>query len=42
MTVEGIKERLSLFNQYDQMMKKLMKEMNGFLVDSRIVIGDLN
>lgn len=40
MTIEGIKERLSLFNQYDQMMEKLMKEMNGFLVDSRIVIGE--
>lgn len=40
MTVEGIKERLSLFNQYDQMMEKLMKEMNEFRVDSRIVIGE--
>ena len=40
MTVEGIKERLSLFNQYDQMMVKLMKEMNEFRVDSKIVIGE--
>lgn len=40
MTIEGIKERLSLFNQYDQMMEKLMKEMNEFRVVSRIVIGE--
>ena len=40
MTVDGIKKRLALFNQYDQMMEKLMKEMNEFRVDSRIVIGE--
>ncbi len=40
MTIDGIKERLSLFNQYDQTMEKLMKEMNGFRVNSRIVIGE--
>lgn len=35
MTVEGIKERLELFNQYDQAMEKLVEELEYFYKNSK-------
>lgn len=38
MTVEGIKKRLALFNQYDQAMENLVEEMNNFHQNSKTLV----
>ena len=38
MTVDSIKERIALFEQYDHTMEKLLKELDVFYKESRIVI----
>lgn len=38
MTVEGIKKRLDLFNQYDQAMGKLLEELNDFHKSSKALV----
>lgn len=40
MTIDGIKERLSLFNQYDHAMKKLVGELEAFRKESKEVVRD--
>jgi len=39
MTVDGIKARIALFNQYDQAMAKLTEELDDFYKNSKILIG---
>lgn len=38
MTVDSIKERITLFEQFDQTMKKLLEELENFYKESRIFI----
>lgn len=38
MTVDGIKERLALFNQYDQAMAKLVEELDDFYKSSKALV----
>lgn len=38
MTVDGIKERLALFNQYDQAMSKLVEELDVFYKKSKTLV----
>ena len=38
MTVDGIKVRMTLFNQYDQAMAKLVDEMNVFYTNSKTLV----
>ena len=38
MTVDGIKERLALFNQYDHAMEKLFEELDDFYKNSKTLV----
>lgn len=40
MTVDGIRERLSLFNQYDHAMQKLVGELEAFQDESKLVVKE--